>query len=149
MRWTIAHVWVGGVYLAGCADDGPLGGSLTELLELRADEVRARYYPRSELAIEYLDAERFGAVSLRVTFPVARAAEGSLDLGDGGALTLGEELGLDLPDLAEGDLRLDRFDPASGATCRGTFDARLLPLDGLTLTAWGRFEAPLEVVDAP
>jgi hypothetical protein len=133
--------------LGGCGDPW-LDGSLPALLDLQTEETRARLYG-SELELAWMDLDRPGGVAVRVTVPADDLTAGeALPLVPDGSLTLGDHLEVSIPDVAEGSVRLSRWPLQEGDPVRARFRATLEEVDGLQLTAVGRTDAPLEVVDA-
>ena len=132
----------------GACDDPWLDGSLPALLSLQTEGTRARLYD-SELELAWMDANTPGAVALRVTLPTDLLQEGTdLALDEQGTLSLGAHLDVVVPDLDEGTLSLSEWPVEPGEPVRARFRAVLEEVDGLVLTAVGRADAPLEVVDA-
>lgn len=135
------------VLLGGGCGDPWLDGSLPALLDLQTELTRARLY-ESELELAWMDARRAGGVAVRVTIPTEQLVEDTdLELAPDGTLSLGDHIEVSVPDLADGTLRLPRWPLEEGDVVRARFRAVLEEVDGLELTATGRTEAALEVVD--
>ena len=133
--------------LAGCADEGDLSGSLSDVYRLDHSIVRARLYA-SELSIEY--ARQDGSVPVRVTLRrrAQEPAPGTFDLGAAGAITGQLADGTNIPPFLGGSLTLDEFQPEQGAPVVGSFEGTFGGQRD-TLALSGDFDTSLEVIGWP
>lgn len=134
--------------LGSCGQDrgGRLQGSLDAYYDIEYERVRARLYPGSELAIEYVRED--GEVPVRVTArqPGELPTGQPIDLTERGALT-GRVRDTDIPQMSSGSMILEQFSPGQpGSMIVGEWSASF-DVSGDELGLRGTFEVELEVVE--
>lgn len=136
--------------LMACAEEAPnsLEGSLGDFFDLTFDHTRARWFT-DELAVEYVDSDRGDLVVLRLVWPHTGevGTDAEYDLAEAGHVQFSDAIGSQLPPVMDGWLRFE--DAAMDAGAVGRFSAVFEPRDEIGLAVRGRFDAPLEVIDAP